>query len=59
MCRIDGPHGPLHLDRHGPPDAGLTVILVHGAGGYGRMFAPLAQRLAVAGHEVLAPDLPG
>lgn len=59
MCRIDGPDGPLHLDRHGPPDAGLTVILVHGAGGYGRMFAPLAQRLAVAGHEVLAPDLPG
>lgn len=58
-CRIDGPDGPLHLDRHGPPDAGLTVILVHGAGGYGRMFAPLAQRLAVAGHEVLAPDLPG
>ncbi|MCF7752686.1 alpha/beta hydrolase [Bacillus subtilis subsp. subtilis] len=58
-CRLDGPCGPLQLDRHGPPDAPITVLLVHGAGGYGRMFAPLAQRLAVAGHEVLAPDLPG
>ncbi|HIE5097509.1 alpha/beta hydrolase [Stenotrophomonas maltophilia] len=51
--------GTLRMDRHGPPDAGLTVLLVHGAGGYGRMFAPLAAGLAAAGHEVLAPDLPG
>lgn len=51
--------GGLRMDRHGPPDAGLTVVLVHGAGGYGRMFAPLAAGLAAAGHEVLAPDLPG
>lgn len=57
--RIEGPFGALQLDRHGPADAPLSVVLVHGAGGYGRMFAPLAQRLAVAGHEVLAPDLPG
>lgn len=51
--------GGLRMDRHGPADAGLTVLLVHGAGGYGRMFAPLAAELAAAGHEVLAPDLPG
>lgn len=57
--RSEGPLGGLQLDRHGPADAALSVVLVHGAGGYGRMFAPLAQRLAVAGHEVLAPDLPG
>jgi alpha-beta hydrolase superfamily lysophospholipase len=56
---VEGPAGPLWLDRHGPADAAVTVVLVHGAGGYGRMFAPLVQRLAVAGHEVLAPDLPG
>ncbi len=49
----------LRVDRHGPADAGVTVVLVHGAGGYGRMFAPLAAGLAAAGHEVLAPDLPG
>lgn len=58
-CRVDGPSGVLQLDRHGPADAAMSVVLVHGAGGYGRMFAPLAQRLAVAGYEVLAPDLPG
>ena len=57
--RFSGPEGLLQLDRHGDDNAALTVVLVHGAGGYGRMFAPLAQRLAVAGHEVLAPDLPG
>ncbi|AWH23078.1 alpha/beta hydrolase [Stenotrophomonas sp. ZAC14D2_NAIMI4_6] len=51
--------GTLRLDRHGPRQAPLTVVLVHGAGGYGRMFAPLAAALADAGHEVLAPDLPG
>ncbi|EOW2138227.1 TPA: alpha/beta hydrolase [Stenotrophomonas maltophilia] len=51
--------GRLRMDRHGPTDAGLTVLLVHGAGGYGRMFAPLAAELAAAGYEVLAPDLPG
>lgn len=51
--------GTLRLDRHGPADAGATVVLVHGAGGYGRMFAPLAAGLAAAGHEVVAPDLPG
>lgn len=51
--------GVLRVDRHGPADASVTVVLVHGAGGYGRMFASLAAGLADAGHEVLAPDLPG
>jgi len=56
---FDWTDGRLRLDRHGPAEAGLTVLLVHGAGGYGRMFAPLAAELAAAGYEVLAPDLPG
>lgn len=49
----------LPLDRHGPADAPVSVLLVHGAGGYGRLFAPLAQRLSRHGVEVIAPDLPG
>lgn len=50
----------IHLDRYhhiDPPTA--TVIIVHGAGGYGRMLSPIANILYQAGYEVLAPDLPG
>jgi alpha-beta hydrolase superfamily lysophospholipase len=36
-----------------------TVILVHGAGGHGRLLAPFAAPLASAGFSVRAPDLPG
>lgn len=36
-----------------------TLILVHGAGGNGRILAPLAEPLSRAGWRVLAPDLPG
>ena len=49
----------LHLDRFACATTPLTVILVHGGGGYGRLFAPLARLLHQAGYEVLAPDLPG
>ena len=42
-----------------PAAAALTVILVHGGGGYGRMLAPLGRFLQTAGYEVIAPDLPG
>ncbi|WP_050478786.1 alpha/beta hydrolase [Herbaspirillum rhizosphaerae] len=49
----------IHLDRFASPAAPLTVIVVHGGGGYGRMFAPLGRLLHEAGYEVLAPDLPG
>ncbi len=49
----------VHLDRHRAQAARATVILVHGAGGYGRLFAPVGRFLASLGCEVLAPDLPG
>lgn len=51
--------GAVHLDRFACDGAALTVILIHGAGGYGRMLAPLGALLRRAGHEVIAPDLPG
>lgn len=51
--------GAIHLDRYAVPDARGTVILLHGAGGYGRLLAPYAILLRHAGYEVLAPDLPG
>lgn len=50
---------PIHLDRYARPEAPLSVIIVHGGGGYGRLFAPVGRRLANAGYEVIAPDLPG
>ena len=49
----------IHLDRFAAPAAPLTIILAHGGGGYGRMFAPLGRLLHGAGYEVVAPDLPG
>jgi len=49
----------IHLDRFAAPTAPLTIILAHGGGGYGRMFAPLGRLLHAAGYEVVAPDLPG
>lgn len=49
----------IHLDRFPVPDARATVILVHGAGGYGRLFAPMGKLLQGLGYEVVAPDLPG
>ena len=36
-----------------------ALIMVHGAGGNGRLLAPFAQEGAKAGWRVLAPDLPG
>lgn len=50
----------IHLDRFEPEQpAASTVVLIHGAGGYGRLFAPLARMLREQGHAVVAPDLPG
>lgn len=51
--------GAIHLDRYAVEDARGTVILLHGAGGYGRLLAPYAKLLRDAGYEVVAPDLPG
>jgi alpha-beta hydrolase superfamily lysophospholipase len=52
----------VHLDRmRGRPTgaAPCKVILVHGAGGNGRMLNPYAVLLADAGYDVVAPDFPG
>lgn len=49
----------VHLDRYEQTGAPATVILIHGAGGYGRLLGPYAQLLQDMGYEVVAPDLPG
>ncbi len=49
----------IHVDRFPCAASPLTVIVVHGGGGYGRLFAPIGKLLHGAGYEVLAPDLPG
>ncbi|WP_208348348.1 alpha/beta hydrolase [Pseudaestuariivita rosea] len=50
----------IHIDEWQPeePKKG-TFILVHGAGGNGRVLAPFAAFAAKQGWHVLAPDLPG
>lgn len=49
----------IHVDRFPREGSPLTVIVVHGAGGYGRLFAPVGKLLQTAGYEVAAPDMPG
>jgi alpha-beta hydrolase superfamily lysophospholipase len=49
----------VHLDCMRRPEAPATLVLVHGAGGNGRMLAPYAAMAAAAGYETVAPDLPG
>lgn len=49
----------IHVDRFPCAASPLTMIVVHGGGGYGRLFAPIGKLLHGAGYEVLAPDLPG
>jgi alpha-beta hydrolase superfamily lysophospholipase len=49
----------VHLDRLGAPDAALKVIVLHGAGAYGRVMAPVAVLAQKYGYETVAPDLPG
>lgn len=49
----------VHLDRYAKPDAGTTVIVLHGGGGNGRLLASFGKLIAEAGHETVMPDLPG
>ena len=52
----------LHIDAwasRGVDTEKGTIILVHGAGGHGRLLAPIADSLAALGWRVIAPDLPG
>lgn len=48
----------IHLDRMLVPDSKIKVILIHGAGGNGRLLAPYARMLQLHGYDVVAPDLP-
>ena len=49
----------IHLDRWRVKDAKAKFVMVHGAGGNGRLLAPYCQMLGELGCEAIAPDLPG
>ena len=49
----------VHLDRLDLPGAPLKVIVLHGAGAYGRVMAPAAVLAQRYGYSTVAPDLPG
>src|SRR5262249_28840388 len=49
----------IHVDRYAASSAPLTVVLLHGAGGYSRLVAPYGLMLHAHGYEVVMPDLPG
>ncbi len=49
----------IHLDRYAAPAAPLTVVLLHGGGGNGRLVAPFGLLLHGHGYEAVMPDLPG
>lgn len=49
----------IHLDRYAAPAAPLTVMLLHGGGGCGRLLAPFGLMLRGHGYETVLPDLPG
>jgi alpha-beta hydrolase superfamily lysophospholipase len=49
----------IHLDRYAAPAAPLTVVLLHGGGGNGRLVAPFGLLLHGHGFEAVMPDLPG
>jgi alpha-beta hydrolase superfamily lysophospholipase len=49
----------VHLDRWSADAPRATVVVLHGAGGYGRLLAPFGRLLRDAGCDVVLPDLPG
>lgn len=49
----------VHLDRLENARAPLKVIVLHGAGAYGRVMAPAAVIAQRHGYETVSPDLPG
>ncbi|MCB9592299.1 MAG: alpha/beta hydrolase [Sandaracinaceae bacterium] len=49
----------VHLDRLGGEDARLKVIVLHGAGAYGRVMAPASVIAQRHGYATVSPDLPG
>jgi alpha-beta hydrolase superfamily lysophospholipase len=49
----------IHLDRLSVPSSKIKVIVLHGAGAYGRVMAPAAVIARTHGWETVSPDLPG
>jgi alpha-beta hydrolase superfamily lysophospholipase len=49
----------VHLDRLAVPASPIKVIVLHGAGAYGRVMAPAAVLAQRHGYETVTPDLPG
>lgn len=49
----------MHLASHGPDDADITFLLLHGFPGGAADWRGVAARLAAAGARVLVPDLLG
>ena len=49
----------VHLDRLEVPTSPVKVIVLHGAGAYGRVMAPAAVLAQRYGYETVSPDLPG
>ena len=48
----------IHLDRMSGINSKIKVILIHGAGGNGRLLAPSARMLQVHGYDMVSLDLP-
>lgn len=57
--RIETPAGALHCREHAPAAAGPTLLLLHGSGFSGAVFAGLMTHPALAACRLLALDLPG
>lgn len=49
----------VHLDRLAVPESPMKVIVLHGAGAYGRVMAPASVLARKHGWEMVSPDLPG
>lgn len=49
----------VRLDRYGPPDAPARLLVLHGAGGNGRLVGTFAVAAARNGFAAVCPDLPG
>lgn len=49
----------IHLDRSAVPASPLKIIVLHGAGAYGRVMAPAAVLARQHGYETISPDMPG
>jgi len=49
----------VHIDRLAVPRSPIKVIVLHGAGAYGRVMAPAAVIARRHGWETVSPDLPG